>query len=65
MLLFGGIPVFVMEVALGQYMSRGGLHAWDICPLFKGMYYNLKVKILSYKYIRKLSFVRTEKTPTQ
>lgn len=37
MLVFGGIPVFMLEVALGQYMSKGGLHAWDICPLFKGI----------------------------
>lgn len=32
----GGIPIFFLEVVLGQYMSRGGIEAWNICPLFKG-----------------------------
>jgi len=36
MLVCGGIPTFVLEVALGQYMSLGGIGAWNICPLFKG-----------------------------
>ncbi|VDI22541.1 solute carrier family 6 (neurotransmitter transporter, GABA) member 6/8/11/12/13 [Mytilus galloprovincialis] len=37
MLVCGGIPVFMLEVGLGQYMSQGGLHAWNIAPLFKGI----------------------------
>jgi len=35
-LICGGIPVFFLEIALGQYMSQGGVGAWNICPIFKG-----------------------------
>jgi len=34
--LAGGIPVFVLEVAIGQYMSQGGIRVWDMSPAFKG-----------------------------
>ncbi|CAM9283735.1 unnamed protein product [Lampetra planeri] len=33
----GGIPVFFLEIALGQFMKKGGVSAWDITPLFKGV----------------------------
>ena len=36
MLICGGIPTFFLEVALGQFMSQGGIGVWNICPLFKG-----------------------------
>lgn len=32
----GGIPIFFLEVALGQFMKQGGIAAWNIAPLFKG-----------------------------
>ncbi|XP_003461825.1 sodium- and chloride-dependent betaine transporter isoform X1 [Cavia porcellus] len=33
-----GIPVFFLEVALGQYTSQGSVTAWTkICPLFQGI----------------------------
>ena len=32
-----GIPVFFLEVALGQYTSQGSVTAWrKICPLLQG-----------------------------
>ncbi|XP_048463693.1 sodium- and chloride-dependent GABA transporter 2-like isoform X1 [Rhincodon typus] len=35
-----GIPVFFLEVVLGQYTSQGGITAWrKICPLFEGIGY--------------------------
>lgn len=33
----GGIPMFFMEVCIGQFMSTGGISAWALCPLFKGI----------------------------
>lgn len=37
--ILGGIPVFLLEVSLGQFMSEGGVGAWKICPLFQGIGY--------------------------
>lgn len=37
MLVFGGIPLFYMELALGQYHQNGAISTWGkICPLLKG-----------------------------
>jgi solute carrier family 6 GABA transporter-like protein 6/8/11/12/13 len=36
-LVAGGVPVFFLEIALGQFMSQGGLGAWKICPIFQGI----------------------------
>ncbi|XP_056010496.1 sodium- and chloride-dependent taurine transporter-like isoform X1 [Ostrea edulis] len=33
----GGIPVFFLEVSLGQFMSEGGIGTWKIAPLFQGI----------------------------
>ena len=38
-LVFGGIPMFFLEVAIGQSMSVGGLGVWQVCPIFKGVGY--------------------------
>ncbi|GAB1604446.1 sodium- and chloride-dependent taurine transporter-like [Argonauta hians] len=37
--ILGGVPVFFLEVSLGQFMSEGGVGAWKICPLFQGIGY--------------------------
>uniref|UniRef100_A0A8C9TW45 Transporter n=1 Tax=Scleropages formosus TaxID=113540 RepID=A0A8C9TW45_SCLFO len=35
-----GIPLFLLETALGQFTSQGGITCWrSICPLFEGMGY--------------------------
>lgn len=37
MLIFGGLPLFYMELALGQFQRCGCLTVWKrICPCFKG-----------------------------
>ncbi|XP_034255518.1 sodium-dependent dopamine transporter isoform X2 [Thrips palmi] len=40
MLLIGGIPLFYMELALGQFHRKGSITCWGrIVPLFKGIGY--------------------------
>ncbi|XP_024126869.1 solute carrier family 6 member 11a isoform X2 [Oryzias melastigma] len=49
-----GIPLFVLETALGQYTSQGGIMCWrKICPLFEGMGYASQIIIFygSISYI--------------
>jgi solute carrier family 6 dopamine transporter-like protein 3 len=36
MLLIGGIPLFYMELALGQHERKGAITTWgNLVPLFK------------------------------
>lgn len=37
MLVFGAMPLFYMELALGQYHRQGPISIWKICPLFQGV----------------------------
>ncbi|XP_052861017.1 sodium-dependent dopamine transporter [Anopheles cruzii] len=40
MLLVGGIPLFYMELALGQFIRKGAITCWGrVVPLFKGIGY--------------------------
>ncbi|XP_064467217.1 sodium-dependent noradrenaline transporter-like [Ornithodoros turicata] len=39
MLIFGALPLFYMELVLGQYNRQGPISVWKICPLFKGVGY--------------------------
>lgn len=36
-IVIGGIPVFFLEVSLGQFMKQGAFGVWDICPIMKGI----------------------------
>lgn len=36
MLLLGALPLFYLELVLGQYHRSGCLTIWKICPIFKG-----------------------------
>jgi len=37
--ILGGGPMFFLEVAIGQFMSEGGISVWKMCPLFRGIGY--------------------------
>ncbi|XP_028261202.1 sodium- and chloride-dependent GABA transporter 2-like [Parambassis ranga] len=57
-----GIPLFVLETALGQYTSQGGIMCWrKVCPLFEGMGYASQMIIfygsISYIVILAWAFV--------
>ncbi|VDK50883.1 unnamed protein product [Gongylonema pulchrum] len=46
MLVVGGLPMFYMELALGQFHRSGCISIWKkICPMFKGTKY---FQILAY-----------------
>uniref|UniRef100_UPI0035902210 sodium- and chloride-dependent taurine transporter-like isoform X1 n=1 Tax=Myxine glutinosa TaxID=7769 RepID=UPI0035902210 len=50
----GGIPLFFLEVALGQFTAEGGITCWTkICPLFTGIGYAsiVIVSLLNIYYI--------------
>nr|WLN44339.1 NTT7 [Sinonovacula rivularis] len=38
-LIFGAMPIFFMEMALGQYHREGPIGVWKIVPMFKGIGY--------------------------
>ncbi|KAJ8731646.1 hypothetical protein PYW07_004810 [Mythimna separata] len=73
MLLFGGMPLFFMELALGQYHRCGCLTLWKrICPALKGvgyaicmidiymgMYYNTIIGWAVYYLIASLSSINS------
>jgi len=36
MMTFVGLPVFFLELIIGQYSAAGPLNIWNMSPLFKG-----------------------------
>lgn len=53
-LLLGGIPIFFLEVALGQYLSEGGITSWmRLAPITAGIGYAsmVIVALLNIYYI--------------
>lgn len=52
MLLVGGIPLFYMELALGQFNRKGAITCWGrLVPLFKGESSHKLIIIFYYKII--------------
>jgi len=40
MMVFVGLPVFFIELIVGQYAASGPLNIWSISPLFQGKFSN-------------------------
>ena len=41
--LTSGVPLFFLEIALGQWTGQGCVTCWDLCPLFKGIGYGIVI----------------------
>ena len=51
MLLFGAVPLFFMELVLGQFHRRGAIAVWKITPLFQGTHQWL-ITFIRYTFAR-------------
>ncbi|KAK3603402.1 hypothetical protein CHS0354_009382 [Potamilus streckersoni] len=47
-LFFCGVPLFFLELCLGQFSGTSSLFVWKICPLFKGLGYLMIVVSFVY-----------------
>ncbi|CDQ82357.1 unnamed protein product [Oncorhynchus mykiss] len=57
-LVIAGMPLFYMELALGQYNREGAATVWKICPVFKGEL------SLSLPSLYSISFLTSASSPT-
>ena len=44
-MIFGAVPVFLLEVMIGQFMNKSGPKVWSIIPLFKGIGYTSAIML--------------------
>ncbi|XP_078529842.1 sodium- and chloride-dependent GABA transporter 2-like isoform X2 [Lissotriton helveticus] len=54
-----GIPLFILEVSMGQYTSQGGITCWRrLCPIFEGLGYasQMIVSLQNLYYITVLAW---------
>ena len=58
MLVFVGIPLFFMELSLGQFCSNGPLTCWNFAPLFKGEQYSFPCPITFSPFVESFSACR-------
>jgi hypothetical protein len=51
MLVLGAMPLFYMEVVLGQFNRQGPISLWRICPVFKGRLFWVMSNLTGPKYL--------------
>ncbi|XP_046354589.2 sodium-dependent proline transporter-like [Haliotis rufescens] len=42
-LMLCGLPLFFLEVAIGQFSGKGVSHVWSVCPLMKGLGFGMLI----------------------
>lgn len=42
--LLVGIPIILLEIALGQFLGQGSAHSWRASPIFRGKLINTEKK---------------------
>ena len=52
MLIFLGVPLYFLELAVGQYGSVGPMAMWKLCPIFKGK--NVVIHVFIKEYYKRL-----------
>jgi len=49
MMIFAGMPLFFLELSVGQFAGTGIIHIWRLSPMFTGIY-NLAINLyITYK----------------
>lgn len=57
MSVMAGVPLYIMEVALGQYFAEGPIGTWRIiCPLTRGKYFYLAGDVCDVRTQPQISF---------
>ena len=51
-----GVPIFFMEVSLGQILQTGGISVWDIFPVLKGWYSRIMENVLVGSCIKETTY---------
>uniref|UniRef100_H2Z8Z4 Transporter n=1 Tax=Ciona savignyi TaxID=51511 RepID=H2Z8Z4_CIOSA len=59
-LVLGGIPIFFLEVSLGQYMSEGGVTSWRITPIGTALLNIYYIVILAWAFFYLFQSFTTE-----
>ncbi|XP_063419411.1 sodium- and chloride-dependent betaine transporter-like [Mytilus trossulus] len=58
-IIFCGLPLFYLEICLGQFSGVSSLFVWNMCPLFKGLGYLMVTvsALMSWYYITMLCWI--------
>nr|XP_011443803.2 sodium- and chloride-dependent glycine transporter 2 [Crassostrea gigas]XP_019927579.2 sodium- and chloride-dependent glycine transporter 2 [Crassostrea gigas]XP_034320566.1 sodium- and chloride-dependent glycine transporter 2 [Crassostrea gigas]XP_034320572.1 sodium- and chloride-dependent glycine transporter 2 [Crassostrea gigas] len=42
-LFFCGLPLYTLEVTVGQFSGKGIVKVWDVCPIFRGVGFGISI----------------------